>query len=99
MKKYFLLIAVVGLCLTSCKKCKDCEVKVEVLSTSTLTDADCAATSSAMGGSATTCQEYYDALLSSSLAPATEYCGDELEAAEATADVTTTEYRVYWDCK
>ena len=96
MKKIFLLIVLAGALLTSCKKCKDCEVKVEVLSTSSMDDAACAAASQATGGTATTCQEYFDDLYS---VTAVEYCGDELEAAEETADVTTTDYRVYWDCK
>ncbi len=90
MKKFFLLIAVTGLFFTSCKKCKDCEVKVEVLSTSTLDDDAC---EEAFGMN---CQDYYDSMYS---ATATEFCGDDLEAAEATEDVTTVDYRIYWDCK
>ena len=64
MKKIFLLIVLAGALLTSCKKCKDCEVKVEVLSTSSMDDAACAAASQATGGTATTCQEYFDDLYS-----------------------------------
>ena len=90
MKKYFLLIAVAGLFFTSCKKCKDCTVKVEHLSTSILTDEDC------QDAFNMDCQEYYDGLYS---VAATEYCGDELEAAEATADITDANTRIYWDCQ
>ena len=90
MKKYFLLIALAGLFFTSCEKCKDCEVKVEFLSTSALTDADCQLVYQM------DCEAYFNSVYS---ATATEFCGDDLDAAEATADVTTTDYRVYWDCK
>ena len=91
MKKYFLLIAVVGLCLTSCKKCKDCEVKVEVLSTSTLDDAACA-----LMGDFATCQEYFDNLYA---ATAIEYCDDDLDAVDGIDLGSTTDYRAYYDCK
>ena len=90
MKKYLLLIAVAGLFLTSCKKCKDCEIKVDVLSSSTLDDAACQEVYNM------SCQDYYNSLYAGT---ATEYCGDELDAAEATADVSTSDYRIYWDCK
>ena len=90
MKKYLLLIVLAGVFLTSCKKCKDCEVKVEVLSTSTLDDAACQAAFQM------DCQAYYNSLYAGT---ATEYCGDDLDAAEETADVSTVDYRIYWDCK
>ena len=90
MKKYFLLIALAGLFFTSCEKCKDCEVKVEVLSTSSLDDDACEAAFNM------SCQDYYNSIYAGT---ATEHCWDELEAAEATADVSTIDYRIYWDCK
>ena len=42
------------------------------------------------------CQEYYNSIYA---VTATEFCGEDLEAAEATADITTADARVYWDCK
>ena len=90
MKKYLLLIALGGVLLTSCEKCKDCEVKVEFLSTSTLSNADC----QLIYGM--DCEAYFNSIYAAS---AQEFCGDDLEAAEETADVTTGDVRVYWDCK
>ena len=97
MKKYFLLIAVVGLCLTSCKKCKDCTVKVEILSTSTMDDAMCEAASTAAGGSATTCEGYFNDVYA---AGAAEYCDDDLDAVDG-LDLGTDgiNYRAYYDCQ
>jgi len=88
MKKYLLLLAVSGLFLTSCEKCKDCEIAIDLDNSYPLTDADCQA-SFGMN-----CEDYLTNAYS-----AAEYCGDELEAIESTADVTGVGYRVYWDCK
>ena len=90
MKKYLLLLAVSGLFLTSCEKCKDCEVKVEVFSTSAADNEACQLAFNM------DCEAYYNSLYAGT---ATEYCGDDLDAAEATADVSTGDYRIYWDCK
>jgi|TARA_B110001469_G_scaffold68656_1_gene65375 hypothetical protein len=90
MKKYLLLIVLAGVFLTSCKKCKDCEVKVEFLSTSSLTNSDCQLVYGM------DCQAYFNSVYAATSA---EFCGDDLDAAEETADVTTADTRVYWDCK
>ena len=87
MKKYFLLIALAGVLFTSCKKCKDCEIKIDLTSAYPLTDSDCQATFGM------NCEDYLTQGYASE-----EYCGDELEAAEE-VNVTGIGYTVYWDCK
>jgi hypothetical protein len=89
MKKYFLLIAFAGSLLTSCQKCKECEIKVEFLPTSSLTESDCQEN---LGMS---CDDYFNMVYGQ---PAEEFCGDQLDAAEDYEDINE-DYRVYWDCK
>ena len=100
MKKYLLLLAVSGLFLTSCKKCKDCEYKVEWKITDGFTSDELAVLdASYMAMYGMTYENYFQSLYAPVNSSA-EYCGDDLEAIEATADVNVAGYyRYYWDCK
>ena len=102
MKKYLLLLAVSGLFLTSCKKCKDCEYKIdwkitEGYTTAEITELD--AQFELLYGMGY--EEYYQDLYSSAFTSVNEeYCDDDLEAIEATTDENLPGYyRLYWDCK
>ena len=88
MKKYLLLIVLAGVFLTSCKKCKDCDIKVDLTSAYPLTDSDCQDTFGM------NCEDYLTQGYTSE-----EYCGDDLEAIEEVAPVTGAGFSVYWDCK
>ena len=84
MKKYLLLIVLAGVFLTSCKKCKDCDIKVDLTSAYPLTDSDC---QDAFGMN---CEDYLTQGYTSE---------DDLEAIEEVAPVTGAGFSVYWDCK
>ncbi len=88
MKKCLLLIVLAGVFLTSCKKCKDCEIKIDLTSSYPLTDSDCQATFGM------NCEDYLTQGYTAS-----EYCDDELDAIEETPAVTGVGYSVYWECK
>jgi len=99
MKKCFLLIALAGVLLTSCKKCKDCEYKVDWQITDGLSAEDLAMNNAQyqlLYG-----MDYEEYLQQGLFTPSSaEYCGDDLDAIEATADVNITGlYRFYWECK
>ena len=88
MKKYLLLIVLAGVFLTSCKKCKDCDIKVDLTSAYPLTNSDCQI------NFGMNCEDYLTQGYTSE-----EYCGDDLEAIEEVAPVTGAGFSVYWDCK
>ena len=88
MKKYLLLITVSGLLFTSCEKCKDCEINIDLTSSYPLTDSDC---QSSFGMN---CEEYLTQGYTSQ-----EYCDDDLDAIEESAAVNGVGYSVYWECK
>ncbi|MAW21227.1 MAG: hypothetical protein CMD16_02385 [Flavobacteriales bacterium] len=91
MKKRILQVLAISFLafgFTSCKKCKDCEIKVDLTSSYGLTDADCQATFGM------NCEDYLTQGYDSQ-----EYCGDDLEAIEETDAVTGVGYSVYWECK
>ena len=94
MKKYLLLLAVSGLFLTSCEKCKDCEYKMEW---QFVNDASTDDLYQSMGYANT--QDYYDQFYSNVLPASEEFCGDELEAVEGYDQTIPGAYRIYIDCK
>ena len=73
---------------TSCKKCKDCEIKINLDSSYPLSDADCQETFGM------DCEDYLTQGYTSE-----EYCDDDLDAIESVSDVNGVGYRVYWECK
>jgi len=102
MKRYFLLIALAGVLFTSCKKCKDCEYKIDWKITEGYTTAELAvldAEYQLLFGM--DYEEYYQDFYSSAFISVNEeYCGDDLEEIEDMADVNVAGfYKLYWECK
>ena len=97
MKKVFLLIAVTGMMLTSCKKCKDCEMKYEMINGAGMSEFDELVQS--MGYSD------MNAYMSAQSGGSAEMCSDDLTTAESynlEMDIDmdgTKDYRMYYDCK
>ena len=97
MKKRILQILAISFLafgFTSCKKCKDCEYKVEWTFGS---DADTDALYQSMGYDDT--QDYYNQMYSNLLPAADEFCDDELDDVEDYEEVVPGMYRFYTDCK
>ncbi|MFT4903119.1 MAG: hypothetical protein ACI84S_000824 [Thalassomonas sp.] len=88
MKILPILAVVLAMGFTSCKKCKDCEIKVDLTSAYPLTNSDCQI------NFGMNCEDYLTQGYTSE-----EYCGDDLEAIEEVAPVTGAGFSVYWDCK
>ena len=99
MKKVFLLIAVAGMMLTSCKDCKDCTLKHELLNEAM--EAEYQEDAEAAGY--TTIEEYFNSDIGEI---DTKYCDEDLKDVQSTYVLlidsdgdNMADYRVSFDCK
>jgi hypothetical protein len=105
MKKRILQIVAISFLafgFTSCKKCKDCEYKIDWKITDGYSQEELDALDAQYQATfGMDYEEYYLDFYSSAFTSVNdEYCGDDLEEIEDMTDVNLAGYyRMYWECK